>query len=186
MKMWKDRKGISPIVGVILVVAMTVMLGIIAWNYLGGMASSGPSKVYQVGVTVKQIEADKISVTYVGGPDKDKLVELRFSGVDSNGNAMEFYWVKNTTAKADVLYVKTDEILAGTNKYLINTSGVYEYNTTSKSWKKLGDSPTWGGYSYIPVGLEVRTDDATAGRDHVIVIAVFSDGTEQTIYDDYV
>jgi hypothetical protein len=128
------------------------------------MASSGPSKVYQVGVTVKQIEADKISVTYVGGPDKDKLVELRFSGVNSSNGEMRFYWVQDSANASTLL--------------IVNTSGIYDGVSGTQYVSK--------SVSYIPVGLEVRTNNATAGRDHVIVIAKFSDGTEQTIYDDYV
>ena len=162
MKMLRDRNGISPIVGVILVVAMTIMLGIIAWNYLGEMASGGPSRVYQVGVVAKQIEAEKISVTYVGGPDKDKLVELRFSGVNSSGKDMSFYLVQDASNTARLL--------------IVNTSGVF--NETGHKFKSEE-------YQYIPIGLEVRTNNATLGRDHVVVVAVFSDGTEQIIYDDY-
>ena len=89
--MLKDKKGISPIVGVILVVAMTVLLAAIAWTYLGGLASSGPSRVYQVGVTVKQIDRDTITITYIGGADKDKLIELRFRGINQTGGNMRFY-----------------------------------------------------------------------------------------------
>jgi len=73
--MWKDKKGISPIVGVILVVAMTVLLAAIAWTYLGGLATS-PGKQYQVGVKVER-SVGKIIITYIGGPDQDKVTGLR-------------------------------------------------------------------------------------------------------------
>ena len=36
----RDKKGISPIVGVILVVAMTVLLAAIAWTYMSRLATS--------------------------------------------------------------------------------------------------------------------------------------------------
>ncbi len=86
-RFWKDEKGISPIVGVILVVAMTVMLAIIAWNYLGGMAQT-TGKVYNIGVKVQRVPnstSSDIIATYVGGPDNDKVTELSITFVGCTG-----------------------------------------------------------------------------------------------------
>jgi len=79
----KDEKGVSPIVGVILVVVMTVMLAIIAWNYLGGLTSTGPGKMYSVAAKAERSSnGEYVTVTYEGGPDarlvKNVIVTARF------------------------------------------------------------------------------------------------------------
>jgi flagellin-like protein len=86
--MWKDKKGISPIVGVILVVAMTVLLAAIAWSYMSGMISS-PGKQYQVGMKVERT-ANGITITYVGGPDQDKVRSLGILVV--NASNTNYWW----------------------------------------------------------------------------------------------
>ncbi len=80
--MWTNKKGISPIVGVILVVAMTVLLAAIAWTYMSGMVSS-PGKQYQVGMKVERT-ANGLTITYVGGPDQDKVSSLTITVYDTN------------------------------------------------------------------------------------------------------
>jgi flagellin-like protein len=75
--MWKDKKGISPIVGVILVVAMTVLLAAIAWTYLSGM-STPAGKIYKVSLKVERNQ-NNIVVTILGGPDVSKLTRVEVS-----------------------------------------------------------------------------------------------------------
>ena len=89
--MWRNKKGISPIVGVILVVAMTVLLAAIAWTYLSGMTSS-PGKVYQVAVKAQRVanttstDLSDIIVTYVGGPDQNKVTQLCVNFIGANSS----------------------------------------------------------------------------------------------------
>jgi flagellin-like protein len=91
--MLKDKKGISPIVGVILVVAMTVLLAAIAWSYMSGMISS-PGKQYQVGMKVERT-TEGLMITYVGGPDQDKVsrVNVTIQRLDNNS-----WWNENSTS----------------------------------------------------------------------------------------
>ncbi|WP_457549543.1 archaellin/type IV pilin N-terminal domain-containing protein [Archaeoglobus sp.] len=87
--MWGNRKGISPIVGVILVVAMTVLLAAIAWTYLSGMTSN-PGKVYQVAVKAQRVangtSYSDIIVTYIGGPDQSKVTQLCVNFIGANSS----------------------------------------------------------------------------------------------------
>ncbi len=91
--MWRDKKGISPIVGVILVVAMTVLLAAIAWTYMSGMVSN-PGKVYQVAVKAQRVgnttntSFSDVIVTYVGGPDQSKVVKLCIDFVGVNNSSI--------------------------------------------------------------------------------------------------
>ena len=88
MKLLKSRKGISPIVGVILVVAMTVLLAANAWTNLGGLATS-PGKQYQVGMKVERT-ANGIVITYIGGPDQDKVTSLGILVVNTSNTS--WWW----------------------------------------------------------------------------------------------
>lgn len=80
--MLKDRKGISPIIGVILVVAMTVLLAVIAWTYMSGMVSS-PGKAYMVQPIVTKEAPEKIKVRFEG-KDVAKIYKVDSTG-SSNG-----------------------------------------------------------------------------------------------------
>ena len=68
------QKGdaVSPVIGVILMVAITVILAAVIAAFVFGMAS-GVSKTKAVGATARQMGTDALVVTYQGGQD-DPLV----------------------------------------------------------------------------------------------------------------
>ena len=78
-----DEKGVSPVIGVILMVAATIVIAAVVMGMLGGF--SPPKRTYSISVTATQ-EGDDIIVTYNGGPDQDLVSKLIFSGTDSGGN----------------------------------------------------------------------------------------------------
>ena len=85
-----DKKGVSPVIGVILMVAATIVLAAVVMGMLGGF--SPPKRTYSISVTATQ-EGDDIIVTYNGGPDQDLVSTLIFSGTKSNGD--EITWDDN-------------------------------------------------------------------------------------------
>ena len=176
--MWRNKKGISPIVGVILVVAMTVLLAAIAWTYLGGFTKTSP-KTYQVAVKVRETLVEngkhRIVITYLGGPDQDKVVQLEFIGTNSSNKPMKFKVEGSNMDIKEDLKIKVDTVVNG--KYVLKY-----FNGTS--WVNVSDNTF--ETDYIPLGVTVYSDNGTAGKDHIIVNALFSDGTEQTLYDDYI
>ncbi len=88
----KDEKGVSPIVGVILVVVMTVMLAIIAWNYLGGLTSTGPGKMHSVAAKAERSSDGKyVTVTYEGGPDANLVKNIAVTATFMNGTNVPWY-----------------------------------------------------------------------------------------------
>ena len=84
-KFTRDEDAVSPVIGVILMVAITVILAAVIAAFVFGMGSS-LSKQYVVACTVSQISSEKIDVTYAGGPDHDALNYLNITVTTSNGD----------------------------------------------------------------------------------------------------
>lgn len=93
--------AVSPVIGVILMVAITVILAAVIAAFVFGMAgSSSTSK--NVGLTIKTNTTDGILVTVSGGADLPKLdeVKIRVNGEDNVSV------VKDNFAVGDILYGK--------------------------------------------------------------------------------
>jgi flagellin-like protein len=215
----KDEKGISPIVGAILVVAMTIMLAVAAWSYLGNLAATPSSKVYQVVAKATENNTGWITVTYLGGPDHntvdyltvsvsvgDKMYEIKvmsenesyhsyfkpyitskynsgwYGGVDFDGD--------NTADEDDaygyVIVPLDSDHFDGTPFSSSNTRKV-----TYDDYKNFRVVPSTGiGYTGnnndVKIGATVGIQGTPgASNNHVIVTAVFTDGTTQTILDTW-
>jgi flagellin-like protein len=70
--MRKKEDAVSPVIGVILMVAITVILAAVIAAFVFGMAGS-IQKTKVVAATVSQPTADTIVVTYQGGPDANSF-----------------------------------------------------------------------------------------------------------------
>ena len=66
----KGEDAVSPVIGVILMVAITVILAAVIGAFVFGMGGS-VSKTYTIGVTAAQTGAHTIDLTFQGGPDAD-------------------------------------------------------------------------------------------------------------------
>ena len=82
-KFTRDEDAVSPVIGVILMVAITVILAAVIAAFVFGMGSS-LSKQYVVAATVSQISSEKIDVTYAGGPDADALSYINVTITSAN------------------------------------------------------------------------------------------------------
>jgi len=85
-KFTRDEDAVSPVIGVILMVAITVILAAVIAAFVFGMGSS-LSKQYVVACTVSQISSEKIDVTYAGGPDADALSYLNVTVTSGDGTS---------------------------------------------------------------------------------------------------
>ena len=85
MKFLKREDAVSPVIGVILMVAITVILAAVIAAFVFGMAS-GVSKTKTVALTAKKI-GDTISVTYQGGQDDPLVAGYNVQYAD-NGTAV--------------------------------------------------------------------------------------------------
>ncbi len=81
--MQNEEDAVSPVIGVILLVAITVILGAIIAAFTFGMVGT-VQKSYSVGASA-QIYDDKIIVTYEGGPDQNSLSSTTPLKVTLNG-----------------------------------------------------------------------------------------------------
>jgi flagellin-like protein len=129
MKFLKREDAVSPVIGVILMVAITVILAAVIAAFVFGMAG-GISKTKSVAATARQ-SGTSFQVTWQGGQD-------------------------NT-------YVSAYNIT------LLNALAAVS---------TVGFPPT--------VGNTTTFSGATAGNDHVVVVAYFTDGTQQVVLDTYV
>ncbi|WP_456486994.1 type IV pilin [Candidatus Alkanophaga liquidiphilum] len=78
-----NKKGVSPVIGVILMVAATIVVAAVVLGMLGGFGP--PKKTYAVSATVTQINATAIKIVYQGGPDADLVTNLSYI-VDGHPN----------------------------------------------------------------------------------------------------
>jgi flagellin-like protein len=86
MKFLKREDAVSPVIGVILMVAITVILAAVIAAFVFGMAS-GVSKTKNVAATARKV-GQLTSVTYQGGSD-DTTVQNITMGFNDNGTQ---YW----------------------------------------------------------------------------------------------
>jgi len=74
MNFHENEEAVSPVIGVILMVAITVILAAVIAVFVFGMAGDVQS-TKSIGVTAKQ-NGDDVIVTYMGGPDHASLTGL--------------------------------------------------------------------------------------------------------------
>jgi flagellin-like protein len=136
MALRKDEKGVSPVIGVILMVAITVILAAVIASFVFGLAGT-MKRTYAVAATATKscsLTAGgtecTIYITYQGGPDHSfvKKVEVKYPTCENDKNSLE--------------------------------------------------SPS--------VGDTLVCRGNAAQKDHVVVAATFTDGSEQVILDTLV
>jgi len=81
MKLLKREDAVSPVIGVILMVAITVILAAVIAAFVFGMAS-GVQKTKTVAATARQLGSN-FTVTYEGGQDDAMLSNLSVSFLDN-------------------------------------------------------------------------------------------------------
>jgi flagellin-like protein len=150
-----EISAVSPVIGVILMVAITVILSVVIGSYVFGSAVN-VEKSYIVGTSVEQVTANEVRVMVHGGLDSDKL---QYINVSIGGIEFRRTNVNNTNAEA--------------------------YPVTGLNFPALG---TPSGSSTVPIGTPVMLNATmlSPGRDHVVMVATFMDGTRQVILDTHV
>lgn len=85
--MRKNEDAVSPVVGVILMVAITVVLAAIIAAFVFGMGSS-IKRTYLVAATATQNGTNDISITYQGGTDAASVTSMSCTVVPARGSGM--------------------------------------------------------------------------------------------------
>ncbi len=94
--MWKDEKGVSPVIGVILMVAITVILAAVIASFVFGLGSKAPKSAPQAQLTLEDA-SDSISnntdtlfvLEHNGGEDlvlSDMKILIEYAG---NGTLLD-------------------------------------------------------------------------------------------------
>ena len=81
----KNEEAVSPVIGVILMVALTVILAAIIAAYVFGMAGN-ITKTKLVAASMSRPNQSVIVVTYAGGQDASSLIGLNFT---ANGQPIQ-------------------------------------------------------------------------------------------------
>jgi len=149
-KISKNNDAVSPVIGVILMVAITVILAAVIAAYVFGVGSGVP-KQYVVGATVTQVTDSQIDITYFGGPDTDSVDYLEINIKPADGAPL------------------IAEIFNGTSTP--DNGGSIEPD---------------GKADIFPGSTSIFENNQFTYRDHVIVTAIFLDGSKQVIMDVYV
>lgn len=71
----KEEEAVSPVIGVILMVAITVILAAVIGAFVFGMGGS-LQKTYTVAATAAQTGSNTVDITFQGGPDADLVSSL--------------------------------------------------------------------------------------------------------------
>lgn len=147
----KQEDAVSPVIGVILMVAVTVTLAAVVAAFVFGMAGN-MQRSHDVAATVLQQGGD-IVVTYHGGVDDNSLEMLKIAVPTAESADCDGAWYSSNPVGGDL-----DDGLSG-----------------DKPDEPGEDNKPGVGAVYTLGGC------GTAGKDMVVVVGVFSDGSNQII-----
>ena len=157
MNFKQNEEAVSPVIGVILMVAITVILAAVIAAFVFGMTGN-VATTKTVAVTAGQTGSD-IIVNYKGGADASTLNYLKVTVNDG------------TTANPSGTGTTT---LYG---YLGDTA----FTTTTDSSDVAEISST------VPVGETIKfANEGSSARNHVVVVGHFADGSENVVLDTFV
>jgi len=129
----KNEEAVSPVIGVILMVAITVILAAVIAAFVFGMAGN-IQKTKVVAATTERINTDTVRVVYQGGQDSIGLQSINFT--------------------------VNDTLSAGP---MINSNNDLEVGTS---------------YTLLP-----KTSTNAPGKNHIVGVGFWADGTKQVIID---
>jgi len=155
----KNDEAVSPVIGVILMVAITVILAAVIAAFVFGM-SGNINKTKTVAVTVGQ-NGGNIMLTFQGGQDASSVSYLKIT-VPSNVT-----YPGPVFSTASVGGVTALNMATGTG-------------LTAGATAPAGTAAPNVGAVYTLLGM------GTGGQDEVVVVGHFADNTEQVILDSNV
>ena len=103
MALTKNDEAVSPVIGVILMVAITVILAAVIASYVFGSAGN-VQKTKVVAATAQMTTSGDIYITYQGGPDTDALTSMNITA--PNGSVWHTTDTEGTLADSGSTYAK--------------------------------------------------------------------------------
>ena len=125
-----DEKGVSPVIGVILMVAATIVIAAVVMGMLGGFGP--PSKAYTINVQASRVDVDgdgfdDIRVTYIGGPDDallDAISSITIDGTPQAINTSIFGSVNGDSTDIDIGAYDEFKDFSGGNHVIVTAAFV--------------------------------------------------------------
>ena len=108
--MYKREEAVSPVIGVILMVAITVILAAVIAAFVFGMAGN-VEKTKSVAMVAEQPDATHITATYHGGKDARDVQRIVVSFLDNTASSV----LTTPDVGASVSYTGTSTVLEGKN-----------------------------------------------------------------------
>ncbi len=108
-----NEDAVSPVIGTILIVAVTVILAAIIASYVFG-TSGNISKSKVIAATAQQRVSGSIALTYQGGPDAASCVGIQWTVSAADGSVIDSTLMGFSTATTP-LDVGRSAMVAGTN-----------------------------------------------------------------------
>ena len=124
----KEESAVSPVIGVILMVAITVILAAVIGAFVFGMGGN-LKKTYNVGVTATQSGENNVTFTFQGGPDADLVTHLNTSvagktawcSASGNPPAIGTTWTDGNATSGRDHVVVTAKFQDGTTQVVLDT-----------------------------------------------------------------
>ena len=160
MKFRENEEAVSPVIGVILMVAITVILAAVIAAFVFGMTSDMPDTTKNVVISVKAATGNNIMIAIEGGSDLPRLDHLTVIVEKNDGSSAGTYYTQ----------------VEGDKRSLTEGS-----STTSSTTSKPGDFTIGSTWQTTATPAPLAED----GSEHVIVIGSFNDGSEQKLVDTY-
>jgi archaeal type IV pilus assembly protein PilA len=120
MAFTKNDEAVSPVIGVILMVAITVILAAVIAAFVFGMAGN-ISKTKVVAATVQKPDSTHITVTYQGGQDATSLTNLQIN--IPGATAWTSTAFPATAAAGDVGYLNSSATVPAVGTLPVGASG---------------------------------------------------------------
>jgi flagellin-like protein len=120
LKFRENEEAVSPVIGVILMVAITVILAAVIAAFVFGMSGDIETQK-QVAVSAKQIADNKLQVTVQSGADLSSLQYLRIEVTPSEGGAVTFY----TDSTKDLIELGGDSEIPDNHSVPISVGSTY-------------------------------------------------------------
>lgn len=125
MMMKKNEEAVSPVIGVILMVAITVILAAVIAAFVFGMAGN-VSKTKVVSVTAQRTTSSSVALTNMGGQDVNALsaaidISGDVSGTNTVGTKVGSTKTVATTASTNARVIATGTFTDGSKQVLLDT-----------------------------------------------------------------
>jgi flagellin-like protein len=151
----KNDEAVSPVIGVILMVAITVILAAVIAAFVFGM-SGNISKTKTVAFTAQKIDSQNITLVNNGGQDAQNLVKITI-----------------TTDPANTACTATPAIVAGVGVHAITGAPcVVDLAGSTSTYLPVGTTVKM-----------TTTGNAWSVKTKVTIVGTFSDGSDYVLMD---